>query len=561
MKTAALQKLRNKLAQDSSVFGLWVTLESPSITEIAVGLGLDWVVIDAEHGHLDWKEIVEHIRATVRSETVALVRIAELNSGLIKRALDIGADGVVIPWIETADQLRQAVNFANYPLEGSRGIGGERATCWGQCLAEHTADANENVLVVPIVETVRAIRQVPVMCQVDGVELMFFGPADLSSTAGHRGLWEGPGVADQIHQARETIRRAGRHCGVLATGPDDIKARQQQGFRMIGLGMDAGLLVRSLRSLLASVGRDRLMQSSLTPTEKPLNPPPLARPPESMRPDRDEVMCDVGNGPRAEIAQGVNFECLVGRHNQARNLTTGIVTFAPGAVLPYHDHIFTESITLLQGAMTVEVDGRSYSLKKLDNVVIPAGLAHAARNGSASEPAVLHVAMGTDSPSRTLVDKFFSRRAMPETSTGMPGAERVNRYATAPRVVPGPNAEFIDCFNASLVPGIEMSGGYGLFHPGGRLPAHIHDFDESICIISGTATCVVEGRRYSMSDCQTALQPRGRVHYFINESNGPMEMLWVYAGPMPERIIVDESCATVAGNPWRATPATAPLHR
>jgi 2-keto-3-deoxy-L-rhamnonate aldolase RhmA len=120
MKTAALQKLRQKLADDAPVFGLWVTLESPSVTEIAVGLGLDWVVIDAEHGHLDWKEILEHLRATVRSDTVALVRIAELNSGLIKRALDIGADGVVIPWVETADQLRQAVSYSHYPTEGLR---------------------------------------------------------------------------------------------------------------------------------------------------------------------------------------------------------------------------------------------------------------------------------------------------------------------------------------------------------------------------------------------------------------------------------------------------------
>src|SRR4051794_7271892 len=103
MKTAAIQKLREKLAADRSTYGLWVTLESPSITEMAVALGMDWVVIDAEHGHLDWKDILEHLRATVRSDTVALVRIAELNIALIKRTLDIGADGVVVPWIETPD--------------------------------------------------------------------------------------------------------------------------------------------------------------------------------------------------------------------------------------------------------------------------------------------------------------------------------------------------------------------------------------------------------------------------------------------------------------------------
>src|SRR5258708_26830147 len=112
MKTIAIRKLRQKLASDTPTFGLWVTLESPSITEMAVGLGLDWVVIDAEHGHLDWKDIVEHVRATVRSDTVALVRVSHLNVGLVKRALDVGADGVVVPWIETPEQLQQAVAFA-----------------------------------------------------------------------------------------------------------------------------------------------------------------------------------------------------------------------------------------------------------------------------------------------------------------------------------------------------------------------------------------------------------------------------------------------------------------
>ena len=551
MKTTAIQALRKKLAADETVFGLWVTLEAPSVTEMAVALGLDWVVIDAEHGHLDWKEIVEHVRAAVRSETVVLVRIAELNGALIKRVLDIGADGIVIPWIETAEQLKQAVAWARYPTEGLRGIGAERATAWGQSVAEHAAEANEHVLVVPIIETVNAARQVPQMCRVDGVELLWFGPADYSSTAGFRGQWEGPGVAEQILQMKDQIRAAGRHCGLIATSVDNMLERQSQGFRAIGVGMDTSLLLRSLKAGLAAVGRDRSLRASLVPDSATTSakPAPLQRPPESMRPDRAEVMHALGDGPRNEIAPGVQFECHVGRHNQAKQLTTGLVTFAPGSVLPYHMHTFTESITVLSGSMVLEIEGRSYNLKKLDNAVIPKGLAHTSRNNS-SEAVVVHIAMAVDQPSRTLVDRFFSKKAMPDTSTGVPGAERINRFATAKRTVAGPNTEFIDCFNADLMPGLEMSGGYGLFHPGGRLPAHVHDFDESISIISGVATCIVEGRRYSMRDCSTALQPRGRVHYFINESNSTMEMLWIYAGPRPERIIVDERCATIEGNPW-----------
>jgi 2-keto-3-deoxy-L-rhamnonate aldolase RhmA len=261
MNTVAVRKLREKLTAGQAVYGLWVTLESPSVTEMAVALGLDWVVIDAEHGQLDWKEIVEHLRTAVRSETVALVRIAELDRGLIKRALDIGADGIVVPWIETEDQLRQAVAFARYPPEGCRGIGGERATGWGECLAEHTAEANDHVLVVPIIESVRAIAAVPKLCEVEGVEVFFFGPADFSSTAGFRGQWEGPGVARQILDLKDTIRKAGKHCGVVATGTANLGERFEQGFRMLALGLDGGLLLRSLHESLAAVGRDRKIHS------------------------------------------------------------------------------------------------------------------------------------------------------------------------------------------------------------------------------------------------------------------------------------------------------------
>src|ERR1700712_1440715 len=100
-----------------------------------------------------------------------------------------------------------------------------------------------------------------------------------------------------------------------------------------------------------------------------MKPAPLARPPESMRPDRPEVNTTIGSGVVTEIEPGVLFECLVGSQNQARGLTTGLVTFAPLAELPYHSHPFSESITLLKGRAVVEVEGRRFVLGPLDNVV------------------------------------------------------------------------------------------------------------------------------------------------------------------------------------------------
>ena len=267
MKVKALQKLRQKLNQNEPIYGLWVTLESASITEMAVALGLDWIVIDAEHGHLDWKDINSHIRAALRSDTVVLVRIAERSTILSKRALDIGADGIMIPWMEKVEEVEEAVRDCRYPPEGRRGIGGERATAWGQCLSEHAAEANENVLIVPLIESIAAIPNVATMCEVDGIDLFFFGPADFSSTAGFRGQWEGPGVAEQILSLKDTINAAGKHCGVVSTSNQNLTDRLDQGFRMLALGTDSGLLLRSLHQSLQEVDRDRLPATSLDPAD------------------------------------------------------------------------------------------------------------------------------------------------------------------------------------------------------------------------------------------------------------------------------------------------------
>jgi quercetin dioxygenase-like cupin family protein len=318
---------------------------------------------------------------------------------------------------------------------------------------------------------------------------------------------------------------------------------------VIALGLDGPLLLRSLHESLTAVGRDRKIRASFR-VEGSASPP-LDRPPESMRPDRPEVMTPVGSGESGDLEPGVRFECQVGRHNKARGLTTGFVTLDPGAGLTYHTHPFSEAITLLEGRVSVVVGGREYGLEPMDNVVIPPGLAHLARNLSDVETAVLHVALASDSPTSSPADETLPRRRMSRSETGPGGGERVNRFRTAARSEAGPNTSFIDFFNERLLPGVGMSGGYGLFYPGGRLPAHVHDFDESICIIKGEATCIVEGRRYNMREGSTALQPRGRVHYFINTSDAPMAMIWVYAGAMPERIMVDERCATEAGDPWR----------
>jgi 2-dehydro-3-deoxyglucarate aldolase/4-hydroxy-2-oxoheptanedioate aldolase len=247
--------LKQQLARKETALGLWVTLEAPSITEIAVALGFDWVLIDAEHGHLDFKEILEHLRVTRHTKTTPLVRIQEIEQGLIKRVLDIGAKGIMIPQVESAQDVEQAIRFAKYPPWGIRGVGGERATRWGMGLKACTQMANQEVMVIPLIETVAAAQNMDSILAVKGIDAVYFGPADLSSSSGFLGEWEGPGIAEQVLSLLAKVRARGLAAGIMAKDPANAQLRQQQGFQMLALGSDTGFLIRSASEALRALGR------------------------------------------------------------------------------------------------------------------------------------------------------------------------------------------------------------------------------------------------------------------------------------------------------------------
>ncbi|PYI83118.1 MAG: hypothetical protein DME26_15685, partial [Verrucomicrobia bacterium] len=155
----------------------------------------------------------------------------------------------------------------------------------GECFGRHTQEANENVLVVPMVESVIAGKNIRTLSQVAGVELVFLGPADYSSTAGYRGQWEGPEVGKALLAIKDTLRAHGKHCGIMATSNENLIERRLQGFRMLGLGMDSGLFLRSLHAALGVAGRDRQISPTFVPENTILPMTPLPCPPESLRPN------------------------------------------------------------------------------------------------------------------------------------------------------------------------------------------------------------------------------------------------------------------------------------
>lgn len=251
-----LNPLRRKLRSNQGTLGLWVTMECASITEIAVALNIDWVVVDMEHGHLDYKDAMDHIRVVRETGTSIILRVPDIREDCIKRALDMGAHGVILPLPRWAADVERGFRYGRYAPRGTRGLGGERAVKWGLGFKDYLRIANEETLIIPMIETREAAEDIDAILAIDGLEAIFLGPADMSATFGHLGEWEGGDVAQLNLNLRQKAAARGIATGVVATSLEDARRRQDQGFGMIALGSDAGLLIRSLQQALTDLGRD-----------------------------------------------------------------------------------------------------------------------------------------------------------------------------------------------------------------------------------------------------------------------------------------------------------------
>jgi mannose-6-phosphate isomerase-like protein (cupin superfamily) len=262
--------------------------------------------------------------------------------------------------------------------------------------------------------------------------------------------------------------------------------------------------------------------------------------PSAWASDRREAIQLMQDAKVTVVVPGVELTSLVGEHNAARGLFTGLLTLAPQSSYPLYTRTCTEVTVALAGGVAVDVEDRRYRLGSIDAMIVPGGMPRRLVNLSPSHPALIHVSLAAPAPVQTWVNGRFTPVDQPAGSTGRSGAERLCRNDPGARLELAPHALFQDLFSAEL--GTQgICGGYGRFEPGARLPCHRHEFDESITIVQGTATCVVEGRRHELSGNATALVPQGLCHYFINLTLDPMAMIWVYAGEKPDRIVMDES--------------------
>jgi 2-keto-3-deoxy-L-rhamnonate aldolase RhmA len=255
------EQLRARLAANQTAYGLWVTSEASGVTEVAGVLGLDWICVDMEHGYLDYRAIQGHITAARGTGLTVLVRPPSHALEPIKRALDVGAHGLIVPLINTVEEVRAVSQHVYYPPLGRRGIGGERSVTWGLDLARYVNSANDDLFFVPMIETQTAYDNLDEILSVPKIDAVFLGPADMSASRGAVGEWEGPGVAEINLDILARARDRGIHAGIVARSTDEAIARRDQGFGMVSLGSDVGLMIRQISSMTTALGRDNVVHS------------------------------------------------------------------------------------------------------------------------------------------------------------------------------------------------------------------------------------------------------------------------------------------------------------
>ena len=238
-------KLAKLVKNGTPAIGTWMTLSDPGIIYILANAGFDWVWVDTEHNPFNETQLQAVIYAARAAGISPIVRVRKNDESLIKFALDLGAEGVVVPGIIDADDAKKAVNFARYAPLGTRGYGPIRATNFWAKKAEYNKNAAENILLICQIERESALNDVENICQVPGIDAIFIGPADLSQSMGHPGDFKHPDVVEGIKKIIETAKKYNKMWGITAAGSEEYIEYTKQGALLVTSGSDSRFMVES----------------------------------------------------------------------------------------------------------------------------------------------------------------------------------------------------------------------------------------------------------------------------------------------------------------------------
>ena len=243
--------LKRKMLAGSACLGAWLLTNSADVAEILAFGGFDFILIDHEHGQGNIGDAIAQLRAVKGSDCAGILRVPSHDPSYIKRVLDAGVDGIMVPNVSDAEEARQVVAACRYPPRGQRGaFGGMRAMDYG-FNPGYYASAADNLLVIVQVENAAAIDHIAEIAAVDGVDMIFIGPRDLSASLGKLNEFSDPVVRAEIERAEQAIRRSGKLLGSTAINGKVAKDMADRGYHLIIPGSDVTLLGLGIRATMA----------------------------------------------------------------------------------------------------------------------------------------------------------------------------------------------------------------------------------------------------------------------------------------------------------------------
>ncbi len=250
-------KFKSRLRSGPCQIGFWSTFGSPVATEILGHAGFDWIVLDTEHGPADPFTTLLQLQALTGTETSACVRIASNDPVLTKKALDIGAQTIIVPQVESAADARRAIASTVFPPKGTRGVSTTaRASRYG-AIADYHRRADDEICVVAMIESAKGLRALAEIIEVDGVDAILFGPQDL---AADMGFLAQPGTGDVVQAMEKAVAfilSHGKSPGIAVGNEADAKRWMDRGVRFVTCGSDVSLLARGAEAIAQRLARAR----------------------------------------------------------------------------------------------------------------------------------------------------------------------------------------------------------------------------------------------------------------------------------------------------------------
>ncbi|MFA4991115.1 MAG: aldolase/citrate lyase family protein [Candidatus Omnitrophota bacterium] len=250
-----MKSLRGRLRDGELTIGSWITLGHTAIAEIMARAGFDWLTVDMEHSAITLSEAQRLIQVIELCGVAPLVRVGENDPNLIKRVMDAGSHGVIVPMVNTREDAVRAVNAVKYPPIGTRGVGLARAQGYGMEFEKYKKWVNRDSVVIAQIEHIKAVENLDKILAVDGVDGFIVGPYDLSASMGRPGEFNHPEVRRALKRIRGSFRKRGPAPGfhVIPPDADDVRMKIKEGYRFLGFSLDTLFLGAGCREELSKI--------------------------------------------------------------------------------------------------------------------------------------------------------------------------------------------------------------------------------------------------------------------------------------------------------------------